>query len=82
MDAKELSLLASMLGAYPPLTEDESAEVLSQVFSLVFFGDVELSKINPARENEINFEEFWIWWVSEEIEQEVEDARASGRANM
>jgi len=56
MDLKEFHELAAELGTYPPLTEAERLEALKQL-------DEDMS-------GELSFEEFWAWWVADELETE------------
>ena len=54
LDSHEFSSLASELGTYPPLTEEELDEALLQ--------------IDQGDDNEFSFEELWMWWISDKID--------------
>jgi Ca2+-binding EF-hand superfamily protein len=54
LDSQEFSSLASELGTYPPLTEEELDEALLQ--------------IDQGDDNEFSFEELWMWWISDKID--------------
>lgn len=51
----ELQALATELGTYPPLTEEELDEALVQ--------------IDQSDDNEFSFEELWMWWISDKLDE-------------
>ena len=54
LDSREFSNLASELGTFPPLTEEELDEALFQ--------------IDQSDDNEFSFDELWMWWISDKID--------------
>lgn len=54
LDSGEFSRLASELGTFPPLTEEELDEALFQ--------------IDQSDDNEFSFDELWMWWISDKID--------------
>ena len=54
MEMAEFSDLASELGSYPPLSKEELAEALGQ--------------IDNSMDGVITFDEFWAWWVADQLE--------------
>ena len=54
LSTSELSHLATELGTFPPLTEAELEEALLQ--------------IDQSDDSEFSFEELWMWWISDKID--------------
>ena len=54
LDSGEFSSLASELGTYPELTPEELDEALLQ--------------IDQSDDAEFSFDELWMWWVSDKID--------------
>ena len=54
MEVHEFADLASELGTYPPLSKEELAEALGQ--------------IDNSMDGVITFDEFWAWWVADQLE--------------
>lgn len=54
MDASEFAELAIELGTDPPLSSEELEEAMSQ--------------LDSSSDGKISFEEFWSWWITDEIQ--------------
>ena len=52
----QLRALATELGTYPPLSEEELEEALMQ--------------IDQSDDDELSFEELWMWWVSDKLDDD------------
>ncbi len=55
LNTRDLSALATALGTFPPLDEDELEEALMQ--------------IDQSDDDEFSFEELWQWWVSDKLDE-------------
>ena len=55
MEITEFNQLAGELGTFPPLSKAELAEAIEQ--------------IDNSMDGQITFDEFWAWWIADELEK-------------
>ena len=65
MDSSEFASLAIELGTYPPLKPEELEEAMSQ--------------LDNSADGKISFDEFWSWWITDDVHAALEKKSANRR---